>query len=211
MVFELLFKEACASHQGQNAQTPTTEILRFWLHQSNRVTDGHIAFQPDGTAHTSINLSTKGRHSTIEARAAYDAAMRRDQAGYDEWDDARLTSLLDKMSIEIGDKSPAQAFASAVLAPIRATESAAAEHLSILWDVEDEDIHDAIGLRYHVVQKAEAILNDAGLLVDQMGTVVAEDNVSATIEVTQFAAAKSLLMNTLSADERRYNCRIEHV
>ena len=210
MVVALLFKEECAVESILSGDAPETRIIRFWIHQSNRLTDGHITIQPDGTSSTSINLSSKGKRSSIAARAAYDGEIRQSEAGFEAWDDARVADLLSDMQIESGAASPSNAFADAILAPVRAVESSMAEQLSIQWEVQDEDIPDAIGLRYHVVQKAEAILNDAGLLVDQMGTVVADDSVSATMEVTQFGAAKSLLMNTLSADERRYNCRIEH-
>ncbi len=204
MVIALLFKE----EQSSSDQSPETRILRYWLHQSNRITDGTIIFAPDGTARASINMSTKGKRAQVHARALYDGSLRRTDGGYVDWEEERLSELLVAMQIEPGTKPPAERFAEAILRPIRATESAMAEHLSILWDVEDKDISDAIGLRYHVVQKAEAILNDAGLLVDPMGTVVADDRVLATMEVTQFEAAKSLLMNTLSPEEKRYNCRI---
>ena len=68
-----------------------------------------------------------------------------------------------------------------------------ANRLSIQWDVAERDIQDAIGLRYTVVQKAEAILNDAELLVDQSGTVVPDNDVSATLEASEFDAARTLL------------------
>lgn len=203
MVTALLFKEECSADGSR--------VVRFWIHQPNRLTDGHIAIGQDGKARTSVNMSSKGKRAAIEARADYDGSMRRKAGGFEEWDDARLAALLDDLQVEAGNRPHADAFAEAIVMPIRAVESAMAEHLAIKWDVRDEDISDAIGLRYHVVQKAEAILNDAGLLVDQMGTVVADDQVSATIEVTQFAAAKTLLMSALSAEERRYNCQILHV
>ena len=84
-----------------------------------------------------------------------------------------------------------------------------ATQLSSRWDVAEGDISDAIDLRYQVVQKAEAILNNAGLLVDASGRVVAEDAVSATREVAEFDAARTLLLNALSPEERRYNCSIQ--
>lgn len=208
MVIALLFKEEWANEGSHGDQKPESRIVRFWIHQPNRLTDGHIAFAEDGTARASINMSTKGKRAKVHARALYDGSMRRTDAGYTQWDGDRVKALLEAMQVELGEKSPAESFADAILRPIRAAESAMAEHLSILWDVDDKDISDAIGLRYQVVQKAEAILNDAGLLVDPMGTVVANDRVLATIEVTQFEAAKSLLMNSLNAEERRFNCRI---
>ena len=210
MVIALLFRDEHTSVQTSNDQTPDTRIVRFWIHQTNRLTDGTFTYSEDGTAKASINMSTKGKRAKVHARALYDGSIRRTDAGYTDWDDNRINALLEAMQVDPSEKPPAERFAEVILRPIRATESAMAEHLSILWDAEDKDISDAIGLRYHVVQKAEAILNDAGLLVDPMGTVVADDRVLATLEVTQFAAAKSLLMNSLSSEERRYNCRIIH-
>lgn len=203
MVVSALFKED-ASHSAAAG----TRKVDFWLHQPTRITDGHILLQADGTFRINVNWSNKGKPFDVAARARYDAAMRRDEAGMTAWGDAQVGALLADLNISPGARSPVEALCDTVLAPIRSAERQAAERLSIQWEVSDRDIPDAIGLRYQVVQKAEAILNDAGLLVDQDGTVVSDDTVAATLEVSEFGAAKSLLMSKLTAEERRYNCQI---
>lgn len=203
MVVSALFKE-----DPKNAAAPGKRIIRFWLHQPTRLTDGHIALHADGTSRIAVNLSTKGKPFDIAERARHDGAMRREHEGMTAWDDAQVRDLLALLNIAPDGQTPIRLFADIILAPIRCAEREAAKRLSIQWDVEDKDLPDAIGLRYQVVQKAEAILNDAGLLVDQDGTVVAGDTVTATLEVFEFAPAKALLWEKLTAEERRYNCRI---
>ena len=209
MVVSALFKDSVdiADHVSSSS-APETRIITFWLHQPTRLTDGHIAIRADGTSRITVNWSSKGKPFDVASRARHDTASRQQDAGMTAWDSAQVSALLDDLSIPHVGQKPIDAFADAVLAPIRASERQAAERLSIQWDVSERDIQDAIGLRYTVVQKAEAILNDAGLLVDQSGTVVADDEVAATLEVSEFNAAKSLLWTKLTAEERRYNCRI---
>ncbi|MGR3514168.1 MAG: hypothetical protein ACU0GG_15515 [Paracoccaceae bacterium] len=206
-----LFKEDSAARTSQSSTSPKTRIVRFWLHQPNRLTDGHLAIGETGETRVSINLSTRDTTKTITERAAADRAAREGQDGYSIWDNAAVADLLGAMDIDCAGRSPCDVFADAVVAPVEATERAAADRLSIQWDVEERDIPEAIGLRYLVIQKAEAILNDAGLLVDPKGTVVADDTVAATLDVTEFSAAKSLLASVLTAEERRFNCRIQQV
>ena len=204
MVVSALFKE-----ETPNSTAPGTRKICFWLHQPTRLTDGHIVLQEDGTSKTVVNLSTKGKPFEISARARHDNSMRREDAGMAEWDDVQIAALLADLEIDQASASPVEAFADAVIAPIRAAERSAAKHLSIQWDVEERDIPEAISLRYQVVQKAEAILNDAGLLVDQDGTCVSDETISATLEVSEFDAAKALLWSALNAEDRRYACRID--
>ena len=208
MVIASLFKEQSGAEGVFGRQEPETRIVRFWIHQKTRLTDGHIAFPATGNPRISINWSSRGTPSDVAERADYEGAVRRQQAGMTEWDENRVAALVADLGIESDCLGPFNTFADAVLQQVRNTERSAVHKLSIQWEVEDQDISDAIGMRYLAVQKAEAILNDAGLLVDPDGTVVNDNEVAATLEVTEFEAAKSLLWTTLSPEERRYNCRI---
>lgn len=203
-----LFKEREAG-EGSFAQYPAgTRIVQFWLHQPTRLTDGHIAFRPGGTPRISINRSLAGTAQDIGAQAAMEQTMQRDEAGMAIWADTQIKALVAELDLPGDTVAPADRLADALLRPVLAAEKSAVNRLSIRWDADKKDPTDAIGLRYSVVQKAEAILNDAGLLADGNGTVIADDEVAATLEVTEFSAAKSLLWNTLTVEERRYNCRI---
>ncbi|MEM7719668.1 MAG: hypothetical protein AAF222_10740 [Pseudomonadota bacterium] len=204
-----LFKEETASQSFLNSFDPATRIVWFWIHEPARITDGHVAFETGAAPRISINMSTKGKPFDIAQRARLDGASRQDEAGLTHWNDAEVTALLADLGADSMGAAPVEAFAEAVVGPLRAEDRATAARLSILWDVDDRDIRDAISLRYQVVQKAEALLNDAGLLVDPSGTVVPDHTVAATLEVAEFEAAKTLLWNKLSPEERRYNCRIQ--
>jgi len=206
---QALLKEFRADSGNPQGYDPETKVIRFWFHQATRLTDGHIALSADGTSRIVVNWSTRGTRREIEDRARIDADDRMAD-GYSEWSDAQVFSVLLALGIETG-ASAKETLAKAVVAPMEAAERASAERLSIQWEVDEINLGDAIGLRYMVVQKAEAILNDAGLLANPEGTVVSDERVSATLEVAEFAAARNVLLEELTPTERRYNCRIEHV
>lgn len=208
MVITSLFKEESASESFLSEYGPETRIIWFWIHETNRLTDGYVALNPDGTSRVSITWTSTGSASDIANRARYEADHRRDGVGLSAWDEDQQSSMLTALGITAENISAEEAFAEFALAPIRALERSSTHQLSIAWDAEEDDIQEAIGLRYLVVQKAEAILNDAGLLVDPQGTVVDSDTLSATMGVKEFNTAKSLLWEKLSPEERRYNCRI---
>ena len=208
MVIASLYKEQSRANGASGSPGSETRIIHFWIHQKTRLTDGHIVIPASGKPRISVNWSSRGTPSDIAERARYEQTARKQQAGMAEWDKEQVAALLAELGIEHGSGNATKAFADVVLHQVRNAERAAAHKLSIQWDVEEQDISDAIGMRYLAVQKAEAILNDAGLLVDADGTVVNDTQVAATLEVTEFEAAKSLLWTTLSPEERRYNCRI---
>ncbi|MEM6387002.1 MAG: hypothetical protein AAF718_12290 [Pseudomonadota bacterium] len=205
----LLFKETLAANSYFSKYQPEARVVAFWIHQQTRLTDGHVVLQPNGKAQIVVNWSAHGKPFTIAERARLDGRMRREDAGMTEWRDADVIALLEHLGVDVLADAAIDTFVDVIIGPICANERESAERLSIRWDVDDKDIKDAIGLRYQVVQKAEAVLNDAGLLVDPNGAVVSDETVSATLEVAEFTAAKALLWKALSAGERRYNCRID--
>lgn len=204
-----LFKDTQANATFLRQYADDTRIIRYWLHQPTRLTDGHIALTQDGTARYVVNWSRRGTHREISYLAQTARLILRGEEGFECWTNAQLSDLLRSLgAAPQPGHSDLTLLADILTAPILSAERAGAENLSLHWEVDDKHLADALSHRFAVVQKAEAILNEAGLLVDPEGTIVSQQEVSATLKVSEFKAAQAVLRTRLHTSDLRYNCKI---
>lgn len=114
MVIKSLFKTETGAESFLAGYEADTQIVWFWLHERNRLTDGHIALPKDGVPRICVNWSTQGAATSIAERSVFDEAAWRETVGLSEMDDAQLAEIVEKLQITMGDRAPRDAFADAI-------------------------------------------------------------------------------------------------
>lgn len=121
MVITSLFKTETGSESFLSGYEADTRIVWFWLHEQNRLTDGHIALPKDGNPRVCVNWTTKGRDASIAERAVLDETAWRETVGLSELEDTVLSEIVDKLQISLDGRTPQDAFADAIAVTIGET------------------------------------------------------------------------------------------
>ncbi|MEM8803227.1 MAG: hypothetical protein AAGF55_11895 [Pseudomonadota bacterium] len=122
MVITALFKTEIGTESFLAGHEADTQIVWFWLHERNRLTDGHIAIPVQGTPRVCVNWTTQGRASSIAERAFFDEPAWRETVGMSELDGAQLSNIIHRLQISLNGRTVEDAFAAAICYAITETE-----------------------------------------------------------------------------------------